>query len=176
MKTAKSFSFCLSFSLSAFVYIPCFLMYLLCSNRRVIFANQDSIFKINICKSPPKLLTVIGSFHELRDNYVFSWAQRSQVKSGGLNPTFQLYFYSNHRMVYDVTVPNCKGKKYLCFILFVWFPVHSSSSHLVTGTQLWKDTLIAVLSSLAHQFSKNTIPFYKNAKFWLWELLLIRYG
>lgn len=37
------------------------------------FANLDSIFKMNICKCPPEA-TAIGSFQELRVDYVFSRA------------------------------------------------------------------------------------------------------
>lgn len=59
--------------LSVFMYIPCFLLNPLYSSRRVIFANQDSIFKINICKRPlsQKVLQLV-QFQELRDNYVCS--------------------------------------------------------------------------------------------------------
>lgn len=120
--------------LSGFMYIPCLLLYPLYSSRRVIFANKNSIF---ICANPvppPKLLQLV---HSKSSGIIMCFHERSIIsQTCGSNPTFLLYFYGNHRMVFDVIFPKFKGGKALYFCLF---DLQFTSLHPICsrdGTQL----------------------------------------
>lgn len=71
-----------------------------------------------------KVLQLV-QFQELRDNYVCSWAQHSLVKPVGLIQLSWFIFMATKEwclMSYSLIL---KGKKSLCFIMFVRFTIIS---------------------------------------------------
>lgn len=112
MKAMMSFIF-----LSVFIHIPRRLLHTLCSSRRVTFCQLEFClynYYVQIPSPTPELLQPVHS--KSSGKIVCFHEHRIISQTCGSNPSFLLYFYGSHRMVFDAIFPKFKGAKALCLI------------------------------------------------------------